>query len=94
MVVGVLTHTDLLKGLQRLGDHGRVGEVMEREFQTVEADEPLDKVLQRLQGCNCRLVPVMRSGRLVGVINLDNILEYVQMQAALHSGDGRGSFGT
>ncbi len=92
-VVGVLTHADLLKGLQRLGDHGRVGEVMEREFQTVQADEPLDKVLQRLQGCNCRLVPVMRAGRLVGVVNLDNILEYVQMQAALHSGDARGGFG-
>ena len=85
-VVGVLTQDSLLKGLQQQGEQARVEECMQREVQSAEIDEPLEKVMQRLQTCQCRLLAVTEAGRLVGIINLDNIMELISIQTALHEG--------
>ena len=83
-VVGVLTQTGLLKGLQEHGEQTRVQDCMQRGIQSAEIDEPLEKVLQRLQTCQCRLLSVTEAGRLVGIVNLDNIMELISIQEALH----------
>ena len=83
-VVGVLTQEDLLKGLHEHGEHARVGDCMQSGIQSAEIKEPLDKVLRRLQNCQCRLLSVVEAGRLVGIINLDNIMELISIQTALH----------
>ena len=54
--------------------------------QSAEVDEPIKKVLQRLQAEQCSLLSVTESGRLVGIINLDNIMELISIQSALDSG--------
>ena len=48
-----------------------------------DVDEPVEQVMQRLQNCQCRLLSVMDADRLVGIINLDNIMELISIQAAL-----------
>jgi Zn-dependent protease/predicted transcriptional regulator len=85
-MVGVLTQDDLLKGLQQQGEQARVDDWMQREVQSAELDEPLETVLQRLQTCKCRLLSVTEAGRLVGIVNLDNIMELISIQKALHEG--------
>lgn len=82
-VVGVLTQDDLLKGLQQQGEQARVADWMQREVQSADLDESLEKVLQRLQNCQCRLLSVTEAGRLVGIINLDNIMELISIQTAI-----------
>ncbi len=83
-LVGVLTQTDLLKGLRSRGEQAQIGEFMQRKFETANVDEPLEALLERLQSHECRLAPVLRAGRLAGIINLDNISELLQIQSALH----------
>ena len=82
-IVGVLTQTDLLKGLQVQGERARVGDWMQQEIQSAEIDEPLEKVLERLQSSQCRLLSVKESGRLAGIVNLDNFVEFLSIQGAL-----------
>ncbi len=82
-VIGVLTQTGLLKGLQEHGEQTRVQDCMQRGIQSAEIDEPLEKVLQRLQTCQCRLLSVTEAGRLVGIVNMDNIMELISIQKAL-----------
>lgn len=82
-LAGVLTQTGLLKGLRARGERAQVGEFMQREFETAGIDEPLETLLERLQAHDCRLVPVMRAGRLAGIVNLDNISELLQIYSAL-----------
>ena len=60
-----------------------VQDCMQRGIQSAEIDEPLEKVLQRLQTCQCRLLSVTEAGRLVGIVNMDNIMELVSIQKAL-----------
>jgi Zn-dependent protease len=81
--IGVLTQADLLKGLQAQGETARVGDWMQRDIQSADVDEPLDTVLERLQTSTCRLLSVTEAGRLAGIVNLDNFVEFLSIQRAL-----------
>lgn len=89
VMVGVLGQTELLKGLQAQGEQARVGDWMEREIQSADIDEPLEKVLERLQSCHCRLLSVTEADKLAGIINLDNIMELIRIQTALRERHGQ-----
>jgi len=87
-VVGVLTQDDLLKGLHAQGAQSHVGDWMQKKIYSAESQESLEKVLERLQTCNCSLITVTEAGQLVGIINLENIMELIKIQAAIHDQDG------
>lgn len=82
-VRGMLTRSALLKALAERGDRASVGDVMDREFQQASSDEPADEVLARLRSCGCHSMPVVDNGQLLGVLTMDNVGEYVMVQAAL-----------
>jgi len=86
-VVGILTRTDLLTALAQGRQGATVGEIMQREFQTVDGYEMLETVFQRLQQCPCRTVPVVRRGQLIGMVTTDNLGEFLMIQQALHRGE-------
>jgi Zn-dependent protease/CBS domain-containing protein len=81
-VVGVLTRDDLLQALARKEERG-VRDVMRTDIQPAEAGEMLEGALQRLQQCACRTMPVMQGGRLVGLLTMDNVGEFLTIQAAV-----------
>lgn len=87
-VVGILQQGDLLGGLARQGSSALVGEIMQREFQTVELSEMLESVLARLQECACHTVPITEHGRLVGLATMENIGEFLAIQSALSQSKG------
>jgi Zn-dependent protease len=82
-VSGVLTRGDLLIALQRHGPSAPVAEVMRRDVQIADAFEMLETVSARLQECNCHTLPVVRNGQLVGLVTMENIGEFLMIQAAL-----------
>ncbi len=82
-VVGMLTRSDLLRGLAERGPTAPVGEVMTKQFATADVHEFLDDALVRLRECECRAVPVLREGRLVGILTPDNLSEYLMIREAL-----------
>ena len=82
-VVGILTRRDLLLALAKGGQGGYVADIMKRDFPTVEASDPLETVLTRMQAGEARTIPVTQYGRLIGILTADNIDEYLMIQAAL-----------
>ena len=82
-VIGMLTRGTLLKALTERGEHAPVVDVMEREFQQTSPSEPAERALARLKACGCHSMPVLRDGKLLGVLTMDNVGEYVMVQAAL-----------
>lgn len=86
VVRGMLTRGQLLEALTKRGDQARVGEVMDRNFQQATPSEPAEAVLARLKNCGCHSLPVLENGRLLGVLTMDNVGEYVMVQAALRGG--------
>ncbi len=85
-VVGVVTLTDLSRALAEHGPQAAVVTAMRNDHQTVEASEMLEIALARLQTCHCRTLPVTRGGQLAGLLTMDNVGEFLAIQAAM---DGR-----
>jgi Zn-dependent protease/CBS domain-containing protein len=81
-IAGILTRNDLVAALTRSGRDAAVGEHMRRECPTAEATEMLESVLARLQGRDCHTMPVVERGALVGLLTMDNVGEFLMIQAA------------
>jgi predicted transcriptional regulator len=84
-VVGILTRTDLLVALSQRGPTAGVGEVMRREFRIAASSEMLETAFARLQECDCHTMPVIDKGQLVGLVTMENVGEFLMIQAALGS---------
>lgn len=82
-VEGVLTRNDLITALRQRGEQERVSSVMRRDFQAAEWSEMLEHVSLRLQECQCHTLPVTRDGRLVGLVTMENIGEFMMIRSAL-----------
>ncbi len=83
-VVGILTRNDLVRGLATEGQEAKVGSVMSPNCAVVADTERLEKSYELLRQDSCSTMPVVRDGRLVGMITLENILEWVMINTALH----------
>ena len=46
----------------------------------------LETALARLQGRECHTVPVLEHGALIGLITMDNVGEFLMIQAAERKG--------
>lgn len=82
-LLGVLTQGDLLKALDEGDRDLPVGEVMQRDFQTAALSEMIEPVFARFQKCACRTIPVLAGERLAGLLTMDNLGEFLSIQAAL-----------
>ncbi|WP_456415561.1 site-2 protease family protein [Thiolapillus sp.] len=86
-VIGVLTQEDLLRGLQEKGALANVGEYMQTNVEEADINESLESVMKRLQSSGGRLLAVTENNRLAGIVNIDNIMELVRIEAALREGN-------
>ncbi|MFT5289516.1 MAG: Zn-dependent protease/CBS domain-containing protein [Planctomycetota bacterium] len=82
-VVGVLVQKDLLAALARNELQSPVSEFMQRDVQFAHANEMLDLIFRRLGESKCQTLPVTRKGKLVGLVTMDNIGEFLSIHAAL-----------
>ncbi|HXV12721.1 MAG TPA: site-2 protease family protein [Candidatus Krumholzibacteria bacterium] len=82
-VVGILLQGDLLAALARGGAHVPVKNVMQTDFEVMEASEMLDTAFRRLSARKSSTAPVSNQGRLVGLVTMDNIGEFLAIAGAL-----------
>jgi Zn-dependent protease/CBS domain-containing protein len=82
-LVGILTRNDLSAALARYGPEARVGDVMQTDIITAHPRDMLHTVFLRLQECDCHTIPIVRGGRLVGLVTADNLAEVLMMQEAM-----------
>ena len=85
-LVGVLTRSDLLRGLSARGMDAPIEELMHREFQVAKPDEPVEHALARLKASDCQALPVVRGRELLGVLTAENVGEFMMLRAALRGG--------
>jgi Zn-dependent protease/predicted transcriptional regulator len=83
-ILGLLTRAKLVDGLAKNGEGTPVGNVMETQFVAAHPSEMAEPAFIRLQHSNCRSMPVLRDGRLLGMVTAENVGEFLMIQAALH----------
>ena len=84
-IEGILTQTDLLKALSARDRRQLVTSAMQRNFATVDSLEMLETAFNKLKDCNCHTLPVTFNSELVGLLTMDNLGEYMRIQAAMKS---------
>ncbi len=90
-VLGVLTREDLMKALAAHGSGLHVREAMRREFHIANSHDTLDQALGRLGTAKVRTIPVEHDGHLVGLLNMENVGEYMMIQSALRQSQPPGA---
>jgi Zn-dependent protease/CBS domain-containing protein len=81
-VLGILTRRELVRAIQQHGAETPVSMVMQRDIQTVDSYDMLDSVMGRLSESKARALPVAHQGRLVGMLSLENVAEFLMIRRA------------
>lgn len=81
-VVGILYMADLSNALREKGRNEIVSNVMEKNIIKLNASDPLPTAYKQLKRGNKNFFPVMENGKLVGVLDMNNINEFLTFRAA------------
>jgi CBS domain-containing protein len=82
-VLGILTREDLMKALAQRGSEVHLREVMRRDVPAVDSHDMLERALPVLRSSGLRSIPVEHDDRLVGMLDLENVAEFLTVQSAL-----------
>lgn len=81
-IEGILTQTDLLKALAARDRHPTITSAMQQNIVTVNSLDMLESAFAKLKECNCHTLPVTLNQKLVGLLTMDNLGEYMRIRAA------------
>ena len=81
-LVGMLTRSDLLHALAAGKRDARVEEVMQQQFMRATPHDMLASILEAFDRCRCRSIPIVEDGRVVGIVDLENIGELLAIREA------------
>jgi Zn-dependent protease len=90
-LVGVLTRSDVVRGLSEGGGECAVASVMHRGFVTAHPADMLDSVMPRLARLEEMPIVVLRDDVVVGILTAENLGEYILLEGARHAGAQRAS---
>ncbi|MEA2417489.1 MAG: hypothetical protein QOI58_4146 [Thermoanaerobaculia bacterium] len=76
-LVGIFSERDVLTRIVAEGrnpDDTRVGSVMTKDIIVAAPADDINDALQKMHECNCRHLPVVQGGNLVGMISIRDLL--------------------
>jgi Zn-dependent protease len=85
----LLTQNSLVEALKTYGEGKMLGELELPALRVVPHDMPLKKVMEQFQSEDVSAIGVTRGGHVIGMINLENIVELISFQSALHQPGSR-----
>ncbi len=81
--IGIFTERDLLNRVASKGldlQSTKVEQVMSKGLKTVSVHETVEACFRKMEETKCRHVPIEDDGKLVGVVTMRNILEWITDQ--------------
>jgi Zn-dependent protease/predicted transcriptional regulator len=79
-LVGIVSRQSILEALRAEGN-GYVQGVMQRAFPVAQPEDSLGATISRFSGRGMSLVPVTESGRIVGIVTLQNLMHSMGLLA-------------
>lgn len=81
-VVGILSKPELLQAVSDQKTEVSIGDVMTTEFRSLRSDDQLKDIFEEMLNSTCRALPVVDEGNLVGLLNQNNIAEWLTLREA------------
>jgi len=82
-VSGIVNRNDLIKGLADHGKEATVAQVSCSDFLALEPTADLMEAFQQLKLNSCSVAPVIQDGRLLGIVDQENVNEFIMVNQAL-----------
>jgi Zn-dependent protease len=82
-ITGTLSRNELIKGLSEKGKDAPVKNAMNHSVIYLNPDSPLDDILLNMNSKNQSIFPVMDELQLLGVLDTENILEFLMVRNAM-----------
>lgn len=82
---GVLTQTEMIRALQEHGERIKVSDIHLQRIKTVPEHTPIQQLLEELQTDNTHMLAVRNEQAIVGIVNLENVIELIKIQTALNN---------
>jgi Zn-dependent protease/predicted transcriptional regulator len=82
-ILGIVSTTNILNGLKENLQETSVTYIMRKEFNVFQPFDPLTEVFMAAQKTKNSFFPVMDQEKLVGVINQNNVHEFLMVQSIL-----------
>ncbi len=82
-VIGILERDMFIHALSERGQSVPVVEVMRRNVPSVDSHEMVETAVTRLQESGAKTLPVMHGRQFVGLVNSENITEFLMIRSAL-----------
>ncbi len=80
---GLLTKNDLIRGLNKYGKEGRIGDLASGAEPKISTDMALFDVFKKMQANRQDMVPVTENGRFTGILDLEGINEFFLIRNAI-----------
>jgi Zn-dependent protease/CBS domain-containing protein len=84
---GMLSRDHLIQGIAQYGTEGKVGDAMSKELKMLHHDARLSEVYAAIRMSGNGLHPVMKSGELIGVVDAQNIAEFMLIKSSLEQAE-------
>ena len=85
-VVGTLNRDEIIRALREGKENSPVSEAMNKDFISLQADMPLEEAWMKLQMARKTAAPVFAAGELVGMLDTENIAEFLMVNEARKKG--------
>jgi len=80
---GIVNHSSIRDVLREKGRNVAVREIMNTDFEVLNADEELTEIYRKVMASNNDFFPVMENGSLAGVIDMNNINEFMMFRSSI-----------
>jgi len=81
-LASALTQNNLMLALQQWGEHALVSQATLIDIQTVPSNTPIEALLNIAQMHKAGMVAVSHKQKIVGIVDLENVLELIRIQNA------------
>ena len=82
-VKGILTRNDIIQGLMEYDQEAEVRRIMNTQVTAFSAGTSLEKAYEQMRNQQITMAPVLEDEQLTGLIDLDNINEFLMVRRAM-----------
>ena len=86
-VVGTLSKTAIIQGLTKHGENIPVRQVMQKNILWLKPDMPIVEAQEAMLKKGISVAPVRVENRLIGILEMENLNEFLLVQAARNKGE-------
>jgi Zn-dependent protease/CBS domain-containing protein len=72
-LVGLVTRVDIISAMHKSGVNKQIGQIMHREFPVLKPEHSLMKAHALMQQSGLRALPVVREGKVLGIISTEDL---------------------